>query len=51
VRPAPEQHAVELARGLDEIDQRLRSELAEVGEVFIDVTARGGGRDHAGAGL
>ena len=33
------------------IDQRLRSELAEVGEVFIDVTARGGGRDHAGAGL
>jgi hypothetical protein len=28
-----------VARLLDEIDQKLRRELPEIGEVFIDVTA------------
>jgi cation diffusion facilitator family transporter len=37
--PAPGQTADQLAGALDAIDQRLRSELPEVGEVFIDVTA------------
>jgi hypothetical protein len=31
---------------MDEVDARLRAELPEVGEVFIDVTDHGGtGRD------
>jgi cation diffusion facilitator family transporter len=41
VRPAPQQDAAELARRLDEIDRHLRTELDEVGEVFIDVTWTG----------
>jgi len=28
-----------LAQLLDELDQRLRRELPEIGEVFIDITA------------
>ncbi len=44
VHPMPKQRAADLARSLDEIDRRLRTELAEVGEVFIDVTAGGGWR-------
>jgi cation diffusion facilitator family transporter len=44
VHPTPKQSATDLARSLDEIDRRLRTELAEVGEVFIDVTAGGGSR-------
>jgi hypothetical protein len=42
VHPAPKQGAPDLARNLDEIDRRLRTEMDEVGEVFIDVTSRGG---------
>jgi hypothetical protein len=34
--------ADELAEAMDEIDSRLRAELPEIGEVFIDVTAQGG---------
>jgi hypothetical protein len=38
----PRRHgAAELARDLDEIDRRLRTEMDEVGEVFIAVTSRG----------
>jgi cation diffusion facilitator family transporter len=37
--PAPGQTADELAGALDAVDLRLRSELPEIGEVFIDVTA------------
>lgn len=36
--PAPDQTGDELARRLDELDIRLRHELPEIGEVFIDVT-------------
>jgi cation diffusion facilitator family transporter len=39
VHPSPGQSGDELARLLDELDQRLRRELPEIGEVFIDVTA------------
>lgn len=39
VHPASGQNAEQLARLLDELDQRLRSELPEIGEVFIDVTS------------
>jgi cation diffusion facilitator family transporter len=38
-RPAGGQSADQLARRLDDLDQRLRAELPEIGEVFIDVTA------------
>jgi cation diffusion facilitator family transporter len=39
VHPAPDQTAEQLAARLDELDLRLRRELPEIGEVFIDVTA------------
>ena len=39
VHPSPGQTADDLARLLDELDERLRTELPEIGEVFIDVTA------------
>jgi cation diffusion facilitator family transporter len=39
VHPTPGQSADELARLLDGLDERLRGELPEIGEVFIDVTA------------
>lgn len=39
VHPASGRSAEQLARLLDELDQRLRSELPEIGEVFIDLTA------------
>jgi divalent metal cation (Fe/Co/Zn/Cd) transporter len=39
VHPADGQSADELAVRLDALDQRLRGDLPEVGEVFIDVTA------------
>jgi divalent metal cation (Fe/Co/Zn/Cd) transporter len=38
VHPAPGQSSEELARQLDEIDLRLRRELPEIAEVFIDIT-------------
>ena len=41
VRPDPDLTAHELAVAMDELDSRLRAELPEVGEVFIDIT------DHA----
>jgi cation diffusion facilitator family transporter len=46
VHPVPNQSAADLARSLDEIDRRLRTEMDEVGEVFIDVTSRGGRAVH-----
>jgi cation diffusion facilitator family transporter len=47
VHPVADMDADELAEAMDEIDSRLRAELPEIGEVFIDVTAHGGrhGRD------
>jgi hypothetical protein len=45
VHPTPGQSGDELAFALEELDQRLRRELPEIGEVFIDVTAHRGGRD------
>jgi divalent metal cation (Fe/Co/Zn/Cd) transporter len=39
VHPKPGQTADDLARLLDGLDERLRGELPEIGEVFIDVTA------------
>jgi cation diffusion facilitator family transporter len=39
VHPAGGQTADDLAVALDALDQRLRRQLAEIGEVFIDVTA------------
>jgi cation diffusion facilitator family transporter len=39
VRPAAATSSEQLARLLDELDQRLRRELPEIGEVFIDITA------------
>jgi len=46
VHPAPKQDAADLARNLDDIDQRLRTEMDEIGEVFIDVTSRAGPAGH-----
>lgn len=40
VRPRPHQSGDDLARLLDELDHELRDELPEIGEVFIDLTAR-----------
>ena len=42
VHPVADMDADELAKAMDEIDSRLRAELPEIGEVFIDVTAHGG---------
>src|SRR5215204_1248036 len=39
VHPVANMDADELAEAMDEIDSRLRAELPEIGEVFIDVTA------------
>src|SRR5215207_8021575 len=39
VHPVADMDADELAEAMDEIDSRLRAELPEIGEVFIDVTA------------
>jgi cation diffusion facilitator family transporter len=39
VHPAAGRSGEELAQLLDELDQRLRRELPEIGEVFIDITA------------
>jgi divalent metal cation (Fe/Co/Zn/Cd) transporter len=39
VHPDPGLTVTELARELDELDARLRTELPEIGEVFIDVTS------------
>ena len=41
VHPVADMDADELAEAMDEIDSRLRAELPEIGEVFIDVTAHG----------
>jgi cation diffusion facilitator family transporter len=38
VHPSPDLSADELAREMDRVDTRLRTELPEVAEVFIDVT-------------
>jgi cation diffusion facilitator family transporter len=38
VHPSEALDVDQLARSMDELDQRLRSELPEIGEVFIDVT-------------
>jgi divalent metal cation (Fe/Co/Zn/Cd) transporter len=38
VHPSQDLSADELAREMDRLDARLRAELPEVGEVFIDVT-------------
>ena len=38
VHPSPDLSADELARAMDRLDARLRAELPEVAEVFIDVT-------------
>jgi cation diffusion facilitator family transporter len=38
VHPSPDLSADELASEMDRLDTRLRAELPEVGEVFIDVT-------------
>lgn len=38
VHPSPDLSADELAQAMDRLDTRLRAELPEVGEVFIDVT-------------
>jgi divalent metal cation (Fe/Co/Zn/Cd) transporter len=40
VHPSPGQSGADLARLLDELDHRLRGKLPEIGEVFIDATAR-----------
>lgn len=42
VHPVADMGADELAEAMDEIDSRLRAELPEIGEVFIDVTAHRG---------
>jgi cation diffusion facilitator family transporter len=42
VHPVANMDADELAEAMDEIDSRLRAELPEIGEVFIDLTAHGG---------
>ena len=42
VHPSEGQTADDLARLLDDLDGRLRTELPEIGEVFIDVTAHHG---------
>lgn len=39
VHPAAATSGDQLARLLDQLDQRLRRELPEIGEVFIDITA------------
>jgi cation diffusion facilitator family transporter len=39
VHPTAGQSGDQLAQHLDELDQRLRRELPEIGEVFIDITA------------
>jgi divalent metal cation (Fe/Co/Zn/Cd) transporter len=39
VHPRPGQTGADLGRLLDDLDRRLRDELPEIGEVFIDVTA------------
>ena len=41
VHPDPDLTVDELAKAMDESDARLRAELPEIGEVFIDVTAHG----------
>jgi cation diffusion facilitator family transporter len=38
VHPTPGQSGDDVARLLDDLDNRLRAELPEIGEVFIDVT-------------
>ena len=46
VHPSEDLTVEQLAREMDEVDTRLRAELPEVGEVFIDVTDHGHpGRD------
>ena len=42
VHPSEDLTVEQLAREMDEVDRRLRAELPEVGEVFIDVTDHGG---------
>jgi len=42
VHPVADMGADELAQAMDEVDSRLRAELPEIGEVFIDVTAHRG---------
>jgi cation diffusion facilitator family transporter len=39
VHPDPDLTVDELAKAMDESDARLRAELPEIGEIFIDVTA------------
>ena len=46
VHPSEDLTVEQLAREMDQVDTRLRAELPEVGEVFIDVTDHGHeGRD------
>jgi cation diffusion facilitator family transporter len=48
VHPADDQDGERLGALIDELDVRLRSELPEIGEVFIDVTAHHRARGHPG---
>jgi divalent metal cation (Fe/Co/Zn/Cd) transporter len=50
VHPSPGQSGADLARLLDELDQRLRDELPEIGEVFIDATAQRLAQSYTGGG-
>jgi divalent metal cation (Fe/Co/Zn/Cd) transporter len=50
VHPASGQTGDELADVLDGLDERLNTELPEVGEVFIDVTAHRLTREPRGEG-
>ncbi len=45
VHPAPGKTAEQLASALDDLDHRLRQELPEVAEVFIDLTSHRAGPD------
>jgi cation diffusion facilitator family transporter len=48
VHPDPHQSARQLASAMDELDLRLRAELPEIGEVFIDITDHQEGGDGDG---
>jgi cation diffusion facilitator family transporter len=48
VHPVADLDADELAEAMDELDSRLRAELPEIGEVFIDITSHREGGDGDG---
>ena len=48
VRPDSHLSARQLASAMDELDSRLRAELPEIGEVFIDITNHQEGGDGDG---